>query len=88
MTLNAVRNYRAKRGIQAAGRTGSAVSPTEVGAALSFTGGEAAWRVTAEAETGQSVRVVVAPSLAEAANRAEAAGLGQIVALEWIGAVV
>ncbi len=88
VTLNAVRNYRAKRGIQAAGRTGSAVSPTEVGAALSFTGGEAAWRVTAEAETGQSVRVVVAPSLAEAANRAEAAGLGQIVALEWIGAVV
>ena len=50
--------------------------------------GAAAWRVTAEANHGQAVRVVVAPSLAEAASQAEAAGIGQIVSLEWIGAIV
>ncbi|MBX2801184.1 MAG: hypothetical protein KTR31_26120 [Myxococcales bacterium] len=91
VTLNAVRNYRAKRGIQAAGRAATPMPQVAHATAITLRDSAAddgAWRVTTENGGSQAVRVVVAGSLAEAANRAEAAGLGQIVSLEWIGSVV
>jgi hypothetical protein len=50
------------------------------------TGG--AWKVVAGEGRDGHVRVVVAASLADAASRVEQAGLGKILALEWIGEVV
>ena len=92
VTLNAVRNYRNKRGIAAASRNATesrAVAPSASASPVVVASGDSAWRITASDNgTTEVVRVVVAPSLAEAANRAEAAGLGHIVSLEWIGSVV
>jgi hypothetical protein len=50
-------------------------------------GAGGAWKVVAGEGHGH-VRVVVAASLADAASRVEQAGLGKILALEWIGEVV
>ncbi len=95
VTLNAVRNYRTKRNIQAATRSNVAAAPTAAptmnGLPPAPTDGsahESAWRVTAEDGDHRATRVVVAPSLAEAASRAESANIGHIVSLEWIGEVM
>lgn len=50
--------------------------------------GGGAWKVVAGEGRDGHVRVVVAASLADAASRVEQAGLGKILALEWIGEVV
>ena len=53
-----------------------------------LSGGNGAWKVVAGEGRDGHVRVVVAASLADAASRVEQAGLGKILALEWIGEVV
>ena len=91
VTLNAVRNYRAKRGIAAATRSGGETIEVSrpVVAAPALDGSDSAWRVVVEADEGmQETRVVVAASLSEAASRAETAGIGHVVSMEWLGEVV
>jgi len=53
-----------------------------------LSGASGAWKVVAGEGRDGHVRVVVAASLADAASRVEQAGLGKILALEWIGEVV
>lgn len=89
VSLNAVRNWRMRRGIAANGRVGEAseAEPMAAAAVVPATG-VGAWKVvTSQSRDGQ-VRVVVAESLSDAASRAERAGIGAVLALEWIGAVV
>ncbi len=91
VSLNAVRNYRVKRGIAAAGRR----APTEVVAVLSESmeiaavppalestparldhfATKSAWRVTWELAGHESHAIIVAQDLVHAARQAEAAGL-------------
>jgi hypothetical protein len=83
VSLNAVRNWRMRHGVAASGRADAAreLSPvrSEPGE-----GGRGAWKISSD----ETVKVVVAPSLAEAAVLAQRAGIGTIRALEWIGEVV
>ena len=93
VTLNAVRNYRTKRGIPAAGRASSpaAAAPAPVVSAPQVSvvaGGSAAYRVTSNHNGSEDVHIVVAASASDAASRAESAGIGRVVALEWIGSVL
>ncbi|MCA9494946.1 MAG: hypothetical protein KC621_33695 [Myxococcales bacterium] len=78
VSVNAVRNWRIKRGITAHART---LAPSS-----SVKGG--AWKVIAGSGADRSVRVVVAASLSEAAARAEGAGVGPVLSLEWIAEVL
>ena len=91
VSVNAVRNWRIKHGVEGTGRV--ARDQDRAGAdAHRRTGengpGTGAWKVIVSAGGDRRVRVVVADSLSEAAAVVDAARLGQIVALEWIGEVV
>lgn len=85
VSLNAVRNYRMRHNVPAGGRTPSD-GPTTNGPTV--VNGSGAWKVVAGPPTEPFVKVVVAQSLADAAMRAQSAGLGAILSLEWIGEVV
>jgi hypothetical protein len=50
--------------------------------------GTGAWKVTAGAGDLRLVRVIVARSAADAAAQAEAAAIGNVLSLEWIGDVL
>lgn len=70
------------------GGSTTASSPTRAAMPVGGpSGAGGAWKVVAGEGHGH-VRVVVAASLADAASRVEQAGLGKILALEWIGEVV
>jgi hypothetical protein len=91
VSLNAVRNWRMRHGVAAGGRGGESTptdlptpTPTPSRTASASSGG--AWKVVTV--NNGTARVVVAGSLADAAARAEQAGLGKVLALEWIGEVV
>jgi hypothetical protein len=83
VSLNAVRNWRMRHGVPASGKAaGSDVDSTD------SNGSNGAWKVVTAQDPSGRVRVVVAESLADAAARVERAGLGRVLALEWIGEVV
>ncbi|MEQ1570979.1 MAG: hypothetical protein ABMA64_35445 [Myxococcota bacterium] len=85
VSLNAVRNWRMRHGVTAGGRVDADRSPNPVSRGSSAPhGGHGAWKVTAPG----LVKVVVAPSLTDAANRAQEAGIGTVLSLEWIGEVL
>ncbi len=97
VSVNAVRNWRIKRGVTAHGRHGKpgvleaatstpSMAPTVSPASPGRGGG--AWKVISGSGADRAVRVVVARSLADAAARAEAAGVGPVLALEWIAEVL
>lgn len=81
VSLNAVRNYRNKRGIAAAPRERSPSLPT------AQPGGAQAWRVTFLEGGAEHVRVVVANDITQAMNAALAAG-HQVVGVNWVGPVL
>jgi hypothetical protein len=94
VSINTVRNWRVKRGVEPRGRTGVVVSsPVVAGTSgapevplappVAPPAGASAWRVVA----GSTVRVVVAGSIVDAATRAAAAGLGAVTHLEWIAEI-
>jgi len=90
VSLNAVRNYRVKRGIQAARRrSGHAVDavvvtePLENGELLS---GAQAWKVTIVQNGKEQARVVVASTLVEAATRA--AQSGRVTGVQWVAQIL
>jgi transposase len=97
VSINTVRNWRVKRGVEPRGRSGGAAAPSAAPAlriappATSLVpaapeappAGASAWKVVA----GSTVRVVVAASIVEAASRAAAAGLGVVTSLEWIAEI-
>lgn len=68
-------------------RVASASTPAPAPAVVANGAHGGAWRVVTAQSPG-SARVVVADSLVDAAARAEAAGLGRVLTLEWIGEVV
>jgi len=84
VSLNAVRNYRVKRGIAARGRgrppAGTVPPPGQVPTTVS---GTVAWKV--HLGSGEVV-AVAASSLSDAATRAQA--LGDVVSLERVGRLV
>jgi hypothetical protein len=91
VSLNAVRAYRTRMGISAAGRgrPPGIRDDTAYSALLTGSnGGSGAWKVVANIGDTRLVRVVVARSAADAAARAEAAELGHVVSLEFIGDIV
>ena len=81
VSLNAVRNYRNKRGIAAA--------PRERGTepAAPRTAGAQAWRVTLRQADQEVVRVVVADDINHALSMAQEAN-GDVVGLNWVGPVL
>jgi hypothetical protein len=89
VSVNAVRNWRVKRGVSARSRSAEAPAPAPAKrapappapAVVAAESGRAAWRVTYPA----TVRVVVADGIAAAAALAEAAGLGPVRSMEWVG---
>jgi hypothetical protein len=90
VSLNAVRNYRMRHNVPAGGRAAEPRTdgaPTTTGPAV-VPNGSGAWKVVAGPIANPYVKVVVASSLADAAVRAQSAGLGAILSLEWIGEVV
>lgn len=80
VSLNAVRNYRVKRGISAAGRAGSLAPVPATGAK--------AWKVLIRAGGLETERVVVADGLVQAAAMAEQASPGQVIGIELVGDVL
>lgn len=80
VSLNAVRNYRVKRGIPAAGRAAT-LTPVP-------TTGAKAWKVTIRTGQGEAERVVVADGLVQAATLAEQASPGQVVGIHLVGDVL
>lgn len=80
VSLNAVRNYRVKRGIPAAGRTAT-LTP------LPSTGNKA-WKITIRAGGAEAERVVVAEGLVQAATLAEQASPGQVIGIHLVGEVL
>lgn len=80
VSLNAVRNYRVKRGIPAAGRTAT-LTPLP-------SSGNKAWKVTIRTGGVEAERVVVAHGLIEAATLAEQASPGQVVSIHLVGDVL
>lgn len=80
VSLNAVRNYRVKRGIPAAGRSTS-LNPVP-------SSGAKAWKVTIRSGGGDAERVVVADGLVQAATMAEQASPGQVVGIQLVGDVL
>jgi hypothetical protein len=84
VSLNAVRNWRMRHNVAASGRVPSD-GPNGTSATPGLSpDGTGAWKVLSNG----IVKVVVAPSLTEAAMRAQNAGLGTILALEYIGEVL
>jgi hypothetical protein len=98
VSLNAVRNWRMRHGVPASGRSSTDADASSAGNigvngangvhAVHMNGGGGAWKVVTAQDPHGRVRVVVAESLADAAARVERAGLGKVLALEWIGEVV
>lgn len=85
VSLNAVRNYRVKRGIPAAGREAGQSASRAVFAA----GGEQeAWKVTWEAGGKRVQGVVLAHDLSHAVALAGEADKGRVVGLELAGPVL
>lgn len=80
VSLNAVRNYRVKRGIPAAGRTATLTPVPSTGAK--------AWKVTIRTGQVDAERVVVADGLVQAATLAEQASPGQVVGIHLVGDVL
>jgi len=99
VSLNAVRNYRVKRGIQAARRRNAddgSVATNSVNNASNnnktpigpFNGAQA-WRVTIANGTGEQERVVVADNLIDAATRAtQSANGGRVTSIAWVAEVL
>jgi hypothetical protein len=87
VSLNAVRNYRVKLGISAAGR---ARSPRPVMSLTAEQTGGLAWRVTWRRSDGsEGHAVLLAADLVEAARQAQAANLGGVVVtLELAGSLL
>jgi hypothetical protein len=93
VSLIAVRAYRPRMGISAAGRGRPPASHRDEGgyaAILSAPNGNGtgAWKVVAGNGDIRLVRVIVARSMAVAAAQAEAASIGNVLSLEWIGDVL
>lgn len=80
VTVAAVRQFRAKRGIAAAVKAPApAAAPTPQ---------RGAWKVLAHAERGAVQWVVIASGLSDAARQAQGAGLGEVRSLSWVGVMV
>lgn len=92
VTVNAVRNYRTKRGIAAATARASATPAPQTNGSATTNGvhhhGSGAWLVVVGQGGAEKRRVVVAGSITEAARQAEAAGLGNVVSLEYVADLV
>jgi hypothetical protein len=97
VSLNAVRNYRVKKGIQAAHRRSSLSSlatsltvPAINGpVAVPAPTGAQAWRVTISANGKERERVVVAESLVEAATRATSSTPdGRVTGIVWVAQIL
>jgi len=98
VTINAVRNYRTKRGIPAATGRPSAETPRSAVPRSSESNGAAptpngvhlaaAWLGVAGEGEARQQRVVVADSITDAARQAEAAGLGHVISLEYVADLV
>lgn len=94
VTVNAVRNYRTKRGIGAVTGRPAATEPAVVTVQAVPTNGatngvhSAAWLVVVGNGEARKQRVVVAGSISDAARQAEAAGLGHVVSLEYVADLV
>lgn len=87
VSVNAVRNWRVKRHVKARGRAAEVAAPAAAAVAAVPSTGSQAYRVVVGGDE-RAVRVVVAASLSAAAAHAESAGLGPILAVEWLGEVV
>lgn len=87
VSLNAVRNYRNKRGIPAAPREGRGADVETGAASMAAPGaGTQAWKVTIRRDGTDLVRVVLAEDMPGAVARA-AELPGQVVGLTWVGQV-
>ncbi|MCB9680898.1 MAG: hypothetical protein H6733_05440 [Alphaproteobacteria bacterium] len=84
VSLNAVRNYRVKRGIPALGRP---MSPATSGAA-GLGAGTSAWQITWRLGGAVRTGVVLSGDLHEAVARAEAAERGDVVGVVLAGVVL
>lgn len=81
VSLNAVRNYRVKRGIAAAGRDGAGLMqrPNQEGV-------QRAWSVTWESAGTETTRVVIGQEMSEVLSQFEQLGLGTAVrAIRCVG---
>ena len=88
VSLNAVRNYRLKMGIQAAGRRGL-TSPNVAKIAQFGDGSSHAWRVFAGRDGENIEGIVIAPNLNEASANAVRGLNGAVVTrIEWVGALL
>jgi hypothetical protein len=90
VSLNAVRNYRVKRGIRASGRRGRPLGSTHKVIPEQFgNGGRHAWRVVA-GNAGDVVEgIVIAADLKEASANAIDGLEGAVVTrIEWVGALL
>lgn len=95
VSLNAVRNYRVKRGIPAAGRetirrTGISAEAPELPLPLPMpvvgSDGQQAWRVRWRTDTGEVDRIMLADDLVDAATKLRTAGLaGAVTHLSFAG---
>ena len=84
VSLNAVRNYRVKRGISAAGRAITSDAPVFQPVA----GGVVAWHVVVQTETGKVDLVVLGNDIVDAATKAMAADRGEVVGLSCLGEMI
>ena len=90
VSLNAVRNYRVKKGIKASGKRGRPAARDAVAFEARFEqGAKHAWRVVAGAEGKVVEGIVVATDLNEASKFA-LKGLdgGVVTRIEWVGALL
>ena len=90
VSLNAVRNYRLKMGIQAAGRRGRIGQPLALPATAQFGDGAShAWRVFAGRDGENIEGIVIAQDLNEASASAVKGLSGAVVTrIEWVGALL
>jgi hypothetical protein len=93
VSLNAVRSYRAKHQIAAAGRQAAVPVPDVSAPTRSVaTGRDQAWQVVIRHGTGEARRIVVAPTVILAAETASSAAMrelgGDIVSVRWIAEVL
>lgn len=77
VSLNAVRNYRVKRGIAASRSSGRSSAATAH-----------AWQVRYEGEEGELEGVVLAADLVQAAVRAADSVDGRVLSLAWLGPIL
>jgi hypothetical protein len=82
VSVNAVRNYRAKRGIPAASRDAAAPRPEPMPAE-----GTQAWKVVVRRAGEDVERVVLAEDIRAAVDRASAMD-GTVVGVSWVGPLV